>query len=254
MNTGSEPVQKNLCSSSLHLYKVVIHAGALKNNMSHQQTRPSKPKPPPVPVSHGHRGYIACTNCRRRKVRCTIAPMSPPESPCEQCTKRNLRCKYLTVSQEQDAEPSREEGAQHPWPGGLAMEGASSSQHRHYGELEQSVVPLTHPYTQHQQQYQRSPEEYDAAEQWTATGFNGNMNQASNRSQRPTTSFISRPPAAPLPPNYASGLGSTHPHYYAQHHNQNPALNAEWYDPGFRMCTCPPGVLQCSGRCSGIRR
>ncbi|KAJ7644879.1 hypothetical protein FB45DRAFT_1053522 [Roridomyces roridus] len=221
--------------------------------MSHQHTQSSKPKPPPVPVSHAHRGYLACTNCRRRKVRCTITPGSPPESPCEQCTKRNWRCKYLTVSQEEDIEPSREERSQYPWPGGVqphAGEGASSSRHRHYGALEQSVVPLTHPYTQHQQhgQYQRSD---GYTEQWTATGFN---EPDHSNSQRP------RPPAArpPPPSNYDPGLGPTYPHYYGQNYNHNPAFNtvvyAEGYDPGFRMCTCPQGVLRCSGQCSGMRQ
>ncbi|KAJ7609524.1 hypothetical protein FB45DRAFT_1126980 [Roridomyces roridus] len=43
------------------------------------------------------RGYIACTHCRRRKVKC-IAP--EPDSPCEECTKRNWQCEYLTREQE----------------------------------------------------------------------------------------------------------------------------------------------------------
>ncbi|KAJ7616003.1 hypothetical protein FB45DRAFT_1106936 [Roridomyces roridus] len=212
--------------------------------MSHPHARSSKPKPPRVPASHGHRGYIACTNCRRRKVRCTITPGSPPESPCQQCTKRKLRCQYLTVTREQDAEPPREERAQYsrPWGGldsnSLPVEGSSSSQHLHHGALDQTFVPLTHPYAPHQDQHQFQGSSHRYEEQQTATGFNDNMpvNRA-DHSRRPST-FISRPAAAPLPhaPNYVPGVGSTQPHYYAQNHNHNLVFNtvvcAEGYVPG----------------------
>ncbi|KAJ7628777.1 hypothetical protein FB45DRAFT_1004265 [Roridomyces roridus] len=41
------------------------------------------------------RVYIACVNCRRRKIRCKSGDSE--EKPCERCVKKGLRCEYVPV-------------------------------------------------------------------------------------------------------------------------------------------------------------
>ncbi|KAJ7095293.1 hypothetical protein B0H15DRAFT_104663 [Mycena belliarum] len=45
------------------------------------------------------RAMIACTNCRRRKIKC-ITTEEPPKNPCARCTKRSLPCEYVAVEED----------------------------------------------------------------------------------------------------------------------------------------------------------
>ncbi|KAJ7263081.1 hypothetical protein C8J57DRAFT_1470985 [Mycena rebaudengoi] len=45
------------------------------------------------------RAVIACSNCRKRKVRC-VTSEKPPQNPCERCTRRRLACQYVTVAED----------------------------------------------------------------------------------------------------------------------------------------------------------
>ncbi|KAJ6478571.1 hypothetical protein C8R47DRAFT_1198494 [Mycena vitilis] len=53
---------------------------------------PVKPPPP------GHqRNRIACSNCRRRKVKC-VTKEKQPRSPCERCLREGTTCEYIPAS------------------------------------------------------------------------------------------------------------------------------------------------------------
>ncbi|KAJ7136953.1 hypothetical protein C8R44DRAFT_948704 [Mycena epipterygia] len=51
------------------------------------------------------RVVLACTNCRRRKIRC-LTSEDPPKNPCERCVKKGLKCEYLPVADQGDELPS----------------------------------------------------------------------------------------------------------------------------------------------------
>ncbi|KAJ7622316.1 hypothetical protein FB45DRAFT_870522 [Roridomyces roridus] len=51
------------------------------------------------------RVYVACTNCRRLKMRCDTTEESL-DTPCERCARRGLRCQYLTVEEERSVSPT----------------------------------------------------------------------------------------------------------------------------------------------------
>ncbi|KAJ7624566.1 hypothetical protein FB45DRAFT_1086359 [Roridomyces roridus] len=40
---------------------------------------------------------MACTHCRKRKIKC-LTVGSSAEGPCERCTKRGLKCEFITVA------------------------------------------------------------------------------------------------------------------------------------------------------------
>ncbi|KAJ7744532.1 hypothetical protein DFH07DRAFT_26918 [Mycena maculata] len=47
-------------------------------------------------LNRRRRAMIACTNCRKRKIKC-VTTEEPPRRPCARCTKRNLGCEYIAV-------------------------------------------------------------------------------------------------------------------------------------------------------------
>ncbi|KAJ7228754.1 hypothetical protein GGX14DRAFT_414810 [Mycena pura] len=47
-------------------------------------------------LNRRRRAMIACTNCRRRKIKC-VTSEEPPRNPCQRCTKRDLHCEYVAV-------------------------------------------------------------------------------------------------------------------------------------------------------------
>ncbi|KAJ6449394.1 hypothetical protein C8R47DRAFT_1230665 [Mycena vitilis] len=46
------------------------------------------------------RTLVACTNCRRRKMRC-MTTEQPPTNPCARCTKKGLTCEYVAADQDE---------------------------------------------------------------------------------------------------------------------------------------------------------
>ncbi|KAJ7662447.1 hypothetical protein B0H17DRAFT_318555 [Mycena rosella] len=53
------------------------------------------------PLSPPHRRKpIACSNCRKRKIKCTPSNPSHDLEPCSRCLRRGFRCEYMTVSQQ----------------------------------------------------------------------------------------------------------------------------------------------------------
>ncbi|KAJ7068180.1 hypothetical protein C8F01DRAFT_594701 [Mycena amicta] len=57
--------------------------------------------------SRRRRAMIACTNCRRRKIKC-VTTEEPPRHPCERCTKRDLPCEYVAVVEDDSKSPTPE--------------------------------------------------------------------------------------------------------------------------------------------------
>ncbi|KAJ7023076.1 hypothetical protein C8F04DRAFT_1271811 [Mycena alexandri] len=58
-------------------------------------------KPAASQSSQRKRIYLACVNCRRRKVRC-ITTGDSPDTPCQRCVKHGLICDYVPVSLERE--------------------------------------------------------------------------------------------------------------------------------------------------------
>ncbi|KAJ7458144.1 hypothetical protein FB451DRAFT_1508518 [Mycena latifolia] len=61
-------------------------------------------RPPPLPVlpsifTQRRRVIVACTNCRKRKLRC-LASENPPRSPCKRCLEKGIACEYVTVGED----------------------------------------------------------------------------------------------------------------------------------------------------------
>ncbi|KAJ7115722.1 hypothetical protein C8R44DRAFT_739471 [Mycena epipterygia] len=69
------------------------------------------------------RVVLACTNCRRRKIRC-LTSEDPSKNPCERCVKKGLKCEYLRVADQGDELPTPTSKTQTPQ---LAPEGHRSA-------------------------------------------------------------------------------------------------------------------------------
>ncbi|KAF7318679.1 C6 finger domain [Mycena chlorophos] len=52
------------------------------------------------------RVIIACTNCRKRKIRCMTSEESPV-NPCERCEEKGLRCEYVTITDQRRQKRTR---------------------------------------------------------------------------------------------------------------------------------------------------
>ncbi|KAJ7937140.1 hypothetical protein B0H13DRAFT_199951 [Mycena leptocephala] len=68
-------------------------------------------------LNRRRRAMIACTNCRRRKIKC-VTTEEPPRHPCARCTKRSLSCEYVAVDEDYPTTPTTPEhaGSQLPSP------------------------------------------------------------------------------------------------------------------------------------------
>ncbi|KAJ7609718.1 hypothetical protein DFH06DRAFT_1374930 [Mycena polygramma] len=58
------------------------------------QTTKSIERPPRKFVLRHRRTIIACSYCRRRKIRC-VTTEQPPTNPCAYCTRKGLTCEYV---------------------------------------------------------------------------------------------------------------------------------------------------------------
>ncbi|KAJ6536908.1 hypothetical protein B0H19DRAFT_1079308 [Mycena capillaripes] len=59
-------------------------------------TNPAKLHATP-PFLTRRRVIIACTHCRKRKIRCLTAE-DPPLHPCDRCTAKGRKCEYITIT------------------------------------------------------------------------------------------------------------------------------------------------------------
>ncbi|KAJ7604325.1 hypothetical protein FB45DRAFT_957325 [Roridomyces roridus] len=49
------------------------------------------------PTARRRRAFIACTNCRRRKIKCVT---DAETDPCDRCVRKGLGCEYVLVGDE----------------------------------------------------------------------------------------------------------------------------------------------------------
>ncbi|KAJ7495422.1 hypothetical protein FB451DRAFT_1360215 [Mycena latifolia] len=58
---------------------------------------PKHNQPHPAPfAAMRRRTILACSNCRKRKIRC-MTTEQPPRNPCARCVKKNLPCEYVAA-------------------------------------------------------------------------------------------------------------------------------------------------------------
>ncbi|KAF8173342.1 hypothetical protein K438DRAFT_1980890 [Mycena galopus ATCC 62051] len=65
-----------------------------------EKTNAPPPYLPPIFLTR-RRVIIACTHCRKRKIRC-LTPEDPPQNPCNRCAKKGLHCEYITIADQRD--------------------------------------------------------------------------------------------------------------------------------------------------------
>ncbi|KAJ7129778.1 hypothetical protein C8R44DRAFT_732615 [Mycena epipterygia] len=61
-------------------------------------------------LNRRRRAMIACTNCRKRKIKC-VTSEEPPRNPCARCSKRSLTCEYVAVEIGEEYSPTPESPA-----------------------------------------------------------------------------------------------------------------------------------------------
>ncbi|KAJ7610626.1 hypothetical protein DFH06DRAFT_1245868, partial [Mycena polygramma] len=66
------------------------------SSSSGSQTTKSSERPPRKFTVRRRRTIIACSYCRRRKIRC-ITTEQPPTNPCAYCTRKRLTCEYVAA-------------------------------------------------------------------------------------------------------------------------------------------------------------
>ncbi|KAJ6570869.1 hypothetical protein DFH09DRAFT_1079851 [Mycena vulgaris] len=73
--------------------------GICKLNRMASSNPAKKAQPHHAPfVALGRRTIVACSNCRKRKIRC-LTTEQPPKNPCARCVKRHLPCEYLGATE-----------------------------------------------------------------------------------------------------------------------------------------------------------
>ncbi|KAK7061643.1 hypothetical protein R3P38DRAFT_3166623 [Favolaschia claudopus] len=101
------------------------------------------------------RAMIACSNCRRRKIKC-VTTEEPPRKPCQRCTKRGLVCEYVAVEDDEpDTTPESPPPPlpshtslplQHSPPGAHMRGQYPPSQPTPYGQWANQSQPIPVPY------------------------------------------------------------------------------------------------------------
>ncbi|KAJ7485864.1 hypothetical protein FB451DRAFT_66409 [Mycena latifolia] len=74
----------------------------------------SSPALPPLFIIERKRAGIACSNCRRRKIKCISS--GPAQEPCERCAKRDLSCEYVAVADSTQQNPPQGRSSKHDTP------------------------------------------------------------------------------------------------------------------------------------------
>ncbi|KAJ6541066.1 hypothetical protein DFH09DRAFT_1175059 [Mycena vulgaris] len=131
------------------------------------------------------RTIIACSHCRKRKIRC-ITTEQPPKNPCARCTKRNLACEYVAAPDQELN--STAQTTPHLPPNSLESDTDSSP----------SQTPMTWAPPLTAPDFSRCP----SAEPWLAHTAWHHPSQPPPRYSRPTSSVSTRDfhPLYPTPP------------------------------------------------------
>ncbi|KAJ7710460.1 hypothetical protein B0H17DRAFT_1123607 [Mycena rosella] len=68
------------------------------NNMASSNPYQNQSNLAPSAITMRRRSILACSNCRKRKIKC-ITTEQPPRNPCARCTKKNLPCEYVGAAE-----------------------------------------------------------------------------------------------------------------------------------------------------------
>ncbi|KAJ7478283.1 hypothetical protein FB451DRAFT_1452594 [Mycena latifolia] len=172
---------------------------------------PSHSQSPAAPfaISMRRRTILACSNCRKRKIRC-ITTEQPPKNPCARCTKKGLSCEYVAAPDVEEHSSSR--------PQTPDTHGAHRSDAR--ASSGPSSVPPGMP---------RGPPPalpYTGPPPMTRTGTGWGYVPSSSQGPNYRGSLPSANPRSSTP-----GPGSNQP--YAHHQYYAPAQAAAQYAPGY---------------------
>ncbi|KAJ7301498.1 hypothetical protein DFH08DRAFT_102301 [Mycena albidolilacea] len=82
---------------------VARHYSSMSPTPPSETDTQTKRKPQPISslVKRRRRTIMACSNCRRRKIRC-LTSEQPPRNPCTYCQRKRLDCEYLAVDYPDD--------------------------------------------------------------------------------------------------------------------------------------------------------
>ncbi|KAJ6586483.1 hypothetical protein DFH09DRAFT_1359788 [Mycena vulgaris] len=187
------------------------------------------------------RTSIACSKCRKRKIKCTPSG-DGPHDPCARCLRRGLQCKYVAVSERVDQ----------------AAPGPSTPRAGTHATLPPPSGPL------HDPRGRSSWDPWDAFH-WNHTSEFGDTeppNYVLPYARNPQPSVPQPPPSFPPsgPFGYSQRLGvaspsSASPGFFAnvnvapsQYHSNMahcPPSAYEWTD--ISCARCPPGACYCGG-------
>ncbi|KAJ7889952.1 hypothetical protein B0H14DRAFT_3708751 [Mycena olivaceomarginata] len=172
--------------------------------------------PPP-----GHqRNRIACSNCRKRKVKC-ISKEKYPTSPCERCSKEGTTCEYVAISNNEGmssgndiswAEPldpesyARSQGAFPP----AAPASRAPSMYPGYGAYAPGYPNQTPPFR---------PPEYSHSSQFIPAGPGSSFrpgNQPPATAGRPNAAYSGTSPQPPIYYGVSEPTSSGYPGFQPQ--------------------------------------
>ncbi|KAJ7468941.1 hypothetical protein B0H11DRAFT_1395204 [Mycena galericulata] len=206
------------------------------------------------------RVYIACSNCRRRKIKCITDDSE--QTSCARCMRKGLLCEYLAVNDEQNAAAKRPGDAPRP-PTTGRQTGPYPSSSKQLPAYENH----SSPYGQITQNSQYIPSPPPATPLEFRVGYNVShsnpaaTNRRGQRSHPPSVSPYHLPSQSPdqashysVPNSYGivQPVQPSMPHPlqypvlygYPQFHT--PTGPTYYAQP--RQCVCPPGPCYCGGR------
>ncbi|KAJ6463396.1 hypothetical protein C8R45DRAFT_519088 [Mycena sanguinolenta] len=206
-------------------------------------SRSHKPSPYPVitPAPGHQRNRIACTNCRKKKIKCMTEKKNPsPTTPCERCSKEGLKCEYVAIS-------NNEGSSSRPdilWVEPLDPESYARSQ-RAFSPPPASHNPAMHPGYPAQPagppSGQFTPHGYSSSSQYfppaPGSGFHPGMPRMPGN--QPPAAVNAAYPGTNPPPNY---YGGSAPGNFAYSWSQ-PQVHSS-YDG----CICPTAQCMCGRR------
>ncbi|KAJ7617165.1 hypothetical protein FB45DRAFT_1007775 [Roridomyces roridus] len=215
--------------------------------------------------------YVACTQCRQRKIKCvTASTLEFPDTPCERCARKGLQCDYMSVGEQYAVPPPAAPPSGHPGRSRTPAPRAPDTRRPPSG-----TYPGPPP-----SQPQRPPSRFSHSHSNSnlhphphSNSFNHNAMPAQYNQQQ-LNAYTQYPdqqygydglaPHAGQPPNFYSSAGAPYPmsgqmmqsdYYGGQDQSQyvndpanyNPSFN---YDPNTYtgQCICPPGPCYCGMR------
>ncbi|KAJ7084582.1 hypothetical protein B0H15DRAFT_386469 [Mycena belliarum] len=168
------------------------------------------------------RTYVACTHCRRRKIKCITDDLRL-RKPCERCGRKGLQCRYLAVAEEQIPPCPRAPG-----------------RNPIYGEASTLGGPLSSRSNTH-----NDPSRHNLVHPWPisqpSTDRGCNLSSCLQYPS-PAPRYSSTEAALNYHPGSAAGYHVDYNQIFPDSGLNNVAPNT--YD---RRCICPPGPCYCGG-------